>query len=1481
MTAASGLENVVDAYPLTPMQEGMLFHSMTAPRSGVFMGQFAARLHGTLDVDRFRRAWDVVVSRHAALRTLFMWEGLDDPLQVVRGDVDIDWTIDDWSTVPADAQTRRREEFIERDRLRGFDLGAAPLVRMHLARTAPDAWYWLWSTHHLISDGWSTVVILEELFEIYIALGEDAAGGTESGVAVDAIGQRLPEPVAYRTYVDWHASRDRAADEAFWRDALAGFTEPTRVTPASPPDAADPGHRRLQRSIPASLTTALESFARTHRVTASTVLQGAWALVLSRLARTDDVVFGVTSSGRPAELPGIDRAVGVFINTLPLRVAVDEDQPILDWLQSLQRANLDLRRREHCSLADVQRWSEVPRGESLFESLVVFENYPGRFEVGGAGASADLLLDDVAFIEQSNYPLAVLFMPGPDPRLVMVYDDERLAEASVGRLADQLLRVLEAMATQPTSRLADVDAVDESERRRVLRTWNDTGRDVTSGDLVPARIDAWARRTPDAPALIGVVSSSSSSSSASIVEPDHAVDYAELVARAASIAAELRAAGVGPGDLVGLEVRRGPAAVVGLHGIHRAGAAYVPLDPAYPAEHRRRLADATPLAAIVREPGLDAPVAVDVPVIPCAMGDAATGATAAATGATDNSASMSAAAVPLVPTAASDPAYVIHTSGSTGEPKGVRVPHASLRHSTDARLTVYGESPGRFMLLSSIAFDSSVAGIFWTLATGGTLILPPAHAEQDMRALAATIAEHRVTHLLCLPSLLELMLELGTAADLASLRTVIVAGEACPPGLTRTFRDRLPQARLFNEYGPTEAGVWATAHDLTADGSVLRGGPVPIGRPIDRMRSYVLDGRGRPVPIDVAGELHLAGDGLADGYIGDAARTADRFVNRSIAGRGERLYRTGDLVSWREDGVLQFHGRVDGQVKIRGHRIEPAGVEARLLADPRIEAAVVDAHQTGDRPGDARLVAWIVPARQGANAAPTGDLDPVALQRELRAGWPAALVPDAIVPIDAIPRRPNGKVDRRALPDPEIERGGDAPVLPRDEIETAIAAIWADLLQLESIGVHDDFFALGGDSLVSIRVMSRIEDRFERSLPLATLLERGTVAGLAEVIRGRSLDMPTGNASGSSAAADGGVPNGVASGIRASGTAAPNAPSLAHGETAATNGNTGTATVGTIGDTTIAAAATASAAITGSPAAASPAHGTKQPSGDPTTAASAGPAASAAARHESLVPIRSTGDRTPLFCIHAGGGHVLEYRHLAARVDAHRPVFGLEPLGLDGRATPLDTVEAMATRYVAAVQSVQPRGPYILVGHCVGATICWEMSRQLRAAGHETAALVVIDAGPPVEPESISLPAKVVRFARRHPARFLPYVARRVRHALRDRRVEAARRDVRPETLDPEARRLAHIDAVRQACQKAYWTYRTGPADVPILQIRSSEFANMFGMERHLGWSRLSGGIDVEVVEARHRTMLTAAAEVAQVAEHIDRRLAVLAEDGI
>jgi amino acid adenylation domain-containing protein/non-ribosomal peptide synthase protein (TIGR01720 family) len=1044
-----GGAQVEEVYPPTPMQEGMLLHARMAPGSGIDLVQYVFTLRGSVDAAALRRAWELVLGRHPALRTAFAWSGAERPRQVVHRTVPLPWEEADWRALAPAARDERLAAWLREDRARGFDPARPPLLRVLLARVEDGVWRLVWTHHHLLLDGWSAPLVLGEVL---------AACAAETRGEAPALPARRP----FGDYVAWLEAHDPARAEAFWRAELAGFAAPTPPPPGWPD--AEGGEGVLEARLPAVLTAELRSLGRRCGVTLGTLAQGAWALVLAGCSGEDDVVFGAAVSGRPAELEGVEEMVGMFVNTVPVRARLSPAAPAAAWLAELQARAGAAREHEHAPLAEVQRWSAAAPGEPLFRTLLAVENYPVD-EAAAARAGFAVEVDEVA--SRTGFPLTLTVIPGARLRARLRWDGARFGRGDGERILGWFQSALEAIARAPDAPLSSIQLLSGDERR-VLEEWNRTAADVPRDVSIPELFARQAACTPDAPA---------------VAYGNERLTFAELHAAANRLARVLRRRGVGPEVRVAVCLERGTDAVAALLGVLAAGGAYVPLDPANPPERLvEMLADSGAAVLVVRE-HLFPHLSIAAERVLCL--DAAA----------DEIAAESADALP----GGADPAnlaYVIYTSGSTGRPKGVMVEHRSVVNLAAlldrAVYDAWGDAAPAVSLNGPLSFDTSVKQ--WVrLLSGSTVHVIPDDVRLDGRELAVYVREHRIGVLDCTPAQLRLLLDAGLADASDFPGDVLVAGEALDAATWGRLREsRGP--RFHNLYGPTECTVDAAVASVRGASST----PV-IGRPGANVRLYVADPWGRPVPVSVPGELWIGGAGVARGYLGRPAATAERFVPDPFSGEpGARLYRSGDRARWLPSGELEFLGRLDHQVKIRGYRIEPGEVEAALLRCPGVREAAVVARE--DAPGERRLVAYVAGEGEAGGEGPDGG-GADAIRARLRGLLPDYLLPSAIVRLDALPRTGHGKVDRVALPAPEGRVGDEAGyLLPRTPAEAGIAAIWQEVLGTGPAGATDDFFLLGGHSLHAARVASRIREAFGVELPLRACFEARTLAELAQAV---------------------------------------------------------------------------------------------------------------------------------------------------------------------------------------------------------------------------------------------------------------------------------------------------------------------------------------------------------------------------------------------
>jgi polyketide synthase PksJ len=1126
--AAPVHRNIASIAPVSDTQAGILFQSLLRPDPEVYVMQVCLRLEGPLDPAAFRAAWELAMARHRALRTCFLRTAAHDPVQVTLHRVPLPFSERDLRDlrdrtaaehdsvqvtlhrVPQPFSERdlrdlrdrtatehdsmqvtlhrvplpfgerdlrdraaddragsgladslpegdelialsRLARLLDEDRRRGFDLASAPLMRVTLARLDTTAWACVWTSHHAVLDGWSLAIVLRDVAVDYARRVGGVSGAIAPPSAVPAGEYRLVPPTP----------REVAAAEAFWTDEVGDWSEPLDLSFDSAPAPATGrrGWNERRRALSPACVERITTFARRQHLTRHTVLQGTWALLLARCCDRESVIFGGVVSGRAAEAPGDDQRVGLFIRTVPIRVTIGEGTGVVAWLRGLQQRHAQRHVHGHLPLVRMQALSRLPPATPLFDMLFVFENYPiddaVRQRIGNVAVRG------VEVAERPAYPLTVI-AAGDDLALTAIYDTGRFADETIETLLtryEQLL--LDLTAAEGT--LGELSLAGSDEQQRLLLAWNDTARsyprDRTIVDLFEEQVD----RTPDAPA---------------IVADGETLTYAALDRRANRLAHDLQARGVGPDVLVGLSLARSIDLIVAIYGVLKAGGAYVPIDPDYP-EARRDFMRRDCGAAIV----------LDADRVRLAEGPTSRPPRAAGPG---------------------HLAYAIYTSGSTGQPKGALNTHDAvvnrLRWMQD---TFALRSDDAVLQKTPCSFDVSVWEFFWPLLAGARLVLarPGGHVDPDY--LADTIARHRITTVHFVPAMLRAFLQAPSLDRCQSLRRIIASGEALSPDLVRRCHAALG-AELHNLYGPTEAAVDVTWWPCPRTEAIDR---VPIGRPIANTQIYIVDRHGRPRPIGLPGELCIGGVQVGRGYWNQPALTAARFVPDPFSREpGARLYRTGDLARFLADGTIEYLGRGDGQVKIRGVRIELAEIEAALRSHPDVRDAIVQPHGEGD---DRGLVAYVVSDAPVGGRPGLPDRLPD-LRAHLRARLPESFVPGSFVSLPAMPLLPNGKIDRRALRPASatpVDADADTEAIAHahaengrpgqtHDLEQVIAEIWRDVLGVDSVGRDDHFFDLGGHSLRMIRVHGRLRTISPRPLRLLDLFEHPTIRTLARYMSG-------------------------------------------------------------------------------------------------------------------------------------------------------------------------------------------------------------------------------------------------------------------------------------------------------------------------------------------------------------------------------------------
>ncbi|SDT39739.1 non-ribosomal peptide synthase domain TIGR01720/amino acid adenylation domain-containing protein [Pseudomonas asplenii] len=1026
------MADIEDIYPLSPMQQGILFHAVDEPDGAAYTNQLRADVR-QLDVERFRAAWQQALDSHEVLRSVFVWpQDLAAPLQIVRRRVDIPLVVHDWrehSDLPAALEQLARDDLAA-----GFALDQAPLLRLTLVRTTASDYHLIHTSHHILMDGWSTSQLFAEVLQRY------------AGAAVPQGAGR------YRDYIEWLGQRDAQASRAFWAAALADLQEPTRLANAvGKRQALAVGHGEHEQAFGAALTADLNRFAREYKVTLNTLVQAAWLVLLQRYTGQDCVAFGATVAGRPTDLAGVEQQIGLFINTLPVAAAPSPQLPVAAWLQQVQDLNLALREHEHTPLYDIQRWAGLGTG-GLFDSLLVFENYPMAEALGQAAGSA-LEFSAISRQEQTNYPLTLVAVTGAELSLGLSYDRACFDAPTVARLGRELEHLLRAFMAAPQQALGNLELLAGEPRQAALDWGKGTVTPLDSGDVL-TRIDAQVRAQPQAPAILFA---------------EHEVDYASLDRSANRLAHKLRELGVGPEVRVGVCLSRTPRMIVSLLAILKAGGAYVPLDPEYPQERLLHMLEDSRATVLLSESRLlqYLPQELSSRVLLVEEGE--------------DWLQAYPAQAPAVSIQPQNLAYVIYTSGSTGKPKGVAISHDNLAALIHWSLGVYGIEQLRGVLAStSICFDLSVWEIFVTLAAGGYLVLA-----DNALALAELPQRERVRLINTVPSAIAALQRAGQIP--ASVSTINLAGEPLKQTLVDTLYASTSVNQVYDLYGPSEDTTYSTFTLRTAQGSAN------IGRPLDNTDAYLLDSQLLPVPEGLAGELYLAGAGVSRGYLMRPALTAERYVPNPFGAAGERLYRTGDLVRQGGQAQIEYIGRADHQVKIRGFRIELSEVEACLLQQPAVREVVVLAQ---DGAAGKHLHGYVVAVPGAGDARALVD----GLRTALAGQLPAHMVPSHLHLIDALPLTPNGKLDRKAL----IALSGN-PLqtlyqAPQTDLQREVASLWEEVLEVERVGLGDNFFQLGGHSLLATLVVTRIAERLGDKVALKELFAAQTLQAFCERI---------------------------------------------------------------------------------------------------------------------------------------------------------------------------------------------------------------------------------------------------------------------------------------------------------------------------------------------------------------------------------------------
>ncbi|WP_144679643.1 non-ribosomal peptide synthetase [Bacillus altitudinis] len=1035
-------DQVQDMYYLSPMQEGMLFHTLHHQEKGFYVEQMDMNVKGTLRSDLLEKSMNIIVERYDIFRTVFLHEKVKRPVQVVLKNRPFQLDIVDIQDLSESEQLERIDRFKQKDQLRGFDLSKDLLMRASVFQTGPSSYRWIWSYHHILLDGWCFGLVVQELFAIYHALLHD-------------IPYRLEPVKPYKEYIQWLEKQDKQASLEYWTQSLAGFEgQSTFKEQRKQTNEHELGE--IEWAMSKEETAALSELALQQNATLSSALQSVWSILLSRYQRSNDVLFGTVVSGRPADLAGVDRMVGLFINVIPRRIQLTDQMTFRSLLSETQQQSLAAEPHQYIPIYDIQAKAGQ---QQLIDHIVVFENVPAA-KKDEQESLLGFTVEDMNVYEKSNYDLNLLASPGEQLQLKLAFNQRAFDPAFVHKLKDQLTLLIRGTIKHPDQSVHTLTLVTKQEKQRMLEEWN--APELEHDQLYLTKwFEHNVRKQPNAVALSA---------------GDHTMTYAELNEQANRLARHLQKNGVNHQTVTAILAERTPELIVSLLAVLKAGATYVPIDPDYPEsriQYMLKDSGATHLLTHSSFISQTRSLAFDGTYL---FAD------------DQEILLMSSENLPLE-AGLDDTAYIMYTSGTTGQPKGIMTTHSNIARVVKNTNYLTILETDTLLSLSNSVFDGFTFDVYGALLNGAKLVLPQKETILDMGKLTELIKGEHISVMFVPTALFHLLVDEGTDW-MRGVRKVLFGGERASVQHVRKAFDVMGKGRLLNVYGPTESTVFATYYPID-EAIPLEAHSIPIGKPLNQTGAYILSEHRQLQPIGMVGELCLSGKGLAKGYLNRPDLTKQVFIPHPFAS-GERLYRTGDLAYFRENGLIEYAGRVDDQVKIRGHRIELTEIEANLLMHPGVKQAVLLADH--DETNHTRLLAYIT-----CDDAWKGKLDDI--KSRMKERLPAYMLPHELIELENLPLTPNGKVDKRQLPKPEAPQGNRRVKLPANEVEQKLLVMWREVLEREDISTDDHFFELGGHSLKAMSLLSKVSKEFEVQVPIHLLFETPTIEALSHYIQ--------------------------------------------------------------------------------------------------------------------------------------------------------------------------------------------------------------------------------------------------------------------------------------------------------------------------------------------------------------------------------------------